>query len=957
MSYRQRYYQREALEAIKDNYEQGITSQLLVMATATGKTVVASAVPDTIGMRRGERLMFLVHRDELAFQAADKLSEMNPSRTVGMEKAQYRAGDADIVVASVQTIGRCKVEDTGEGDRWDYSPRLTQFNPDQFRVVVTDECFPAGTLVDGRPIESIKAREDVLSFGEDGRIERKPVVRIFKRPCRSLITIHLDNGSVITCTPNHPIHCPEYGFIPAGEIPLNAVVSCITTTQSVIVKHVSKTMRSVREVVHPEKLDHKNGPNVFSRVQTTKKNLPDSFHAGSMPTVWNCHNSTWICGDTSVQTNEESLLFRGVQEEVHEFALLRNYGQDQPEVRLGQDEGPEPDVEPCLPGESQDHSSGYGMEAAHSRRQRETNKRSPNALGFDFGMGHGGDRPYWSPEDEQPTPTHPLQAGHSESYLDGLHRSGRDEPQPPFEEGPRREKRSVFGTARVDRIEVHQQGRDDGFERLCPDGFVYNLEVEDNHTYFANGVAVHNCHHSLSKGYVSVYHWMRVMKGEDDRSSIRLNLGISATPNRSDNIGLERIYDKIVYEYGIRQGIDDKFLARIQAYRLETEVDLSKVHTLAGDFNPRELEDTVNNPYRNELIAQKWLELKPPGPSIFFSVDVAHSHDLAEVLQSHGAKIYPLSGKTPDEERKRLIASIKDRSIDGLVSAGVLNEGTDLPAAVAGFLCRPTKSGLLYRQQVGRLIRPHPAPEDIEDMQARGLQPPWVKDCAMIIDVVDLSSRHQLITVPTLFGLRDKFDGKGKDIIAQVEEIESMEEKYPTLDLRSQPNLDAVKTALHSLDLLKPPETPEEIRRLSRLLWLKEGDFAYHLGTMSGVILQVRGNQLGHWEIWTSKNGVRSKLWVSRSLQEAIAQAEQEVPDQEKRAMAAGASWRHEPPSEKQAGLLWYLLLQSDRTARSKWPRKEDLYAWCLSQYKAGNSSFSRGSISTKIDSLQQARN
>ena len=28
---------------------------------------------------------------------------------------------------------------------------------------------------------------------------------------------------------------------------------------------------------------------------------------------------------------------------------------------------------------------------------------------------------------------------------------------------------------------------------MCPDGLVYNFEVEDWHTYFANGVAVHNC--------------------------------------------------------------------------------------------------------------------------------------------------------------------------------------------------------------------------------------------------------------------------------------------------------------------------------------------------------------------------------------------------------------------------------------------------------------------------------
>ena len=34
---------------------------------------------------------------------------------------------------------------------------------------------------------------------------------------------------------------------------------------------------------------------------------------------------------------------------------------------------------------------------------------------------------------------------------------------------------------------------------MCPDGAVYNFEVEGNNNYFANGVLVHNCHQFKSK--------------------------------------------------------------------------------------------------------------------------------------------------------------------------------------------------------------------------------------------------------------------------------------------------------------------------------------------------------------------------------------------------------------------------------------------------------------------------
>src|SRR5208282_4872241 len=55
-----------------------------------------------------------------------------------------------------------------------------------------------------------------------------------------------------------------------------------------------------------------------------------------------------------------------------------------------------------------------------------------------------------------------------------------------------RDVREMSTFSRVDRVEVLEQTSDGTFGGMCPDGLVYNLEVEDNHTYFANEVAVSN---------------------------------------------------------------------------------------------------------------------------------------------------------------------------------------------------------------------------------------------------------------------------------------------------------------------------------------------------------------------------------------------------------------------------------------------------------------------------------
>ena len=59
---------------------------------------------------------------------------------------------------------------------------------------------------------------------------------------------------------------------------------------------------------------------------------------------------------------------------------------------------------------------------------------------------------------------------------------------------------------------------------MCPDGRVYNFEVEGNHNYFANGILVHNCHHAVADTYQEVLGYF----------SNSLLLGVTATPQHPD---------------------------------------------------------------------------------------------------------------------------------------------------------------------------------------------------------------------------------------------------------------------------------------------------------------------------------------------------------------------------------------------------------------------------------------
>jgi hypothetical protein len=57
----------------------------------------------------------------------------------------------------------------------------------------------------------------------------------------------------------------------------------------------------------------------------------------------------------------------------------------------------------------------------------------------------------------------------------------------------RQTKNRITNFKGVESIEVYKLTDTERIKELCPSGFVYDIEIEDNHNYLAEGVLVHNC--------------------------------------------------------------------------------------------------------------------------------------------------------------------------------------------------------------------------------------------------------------------------------------------------------------------------------------------------------------------------------------------------------------------------------------------------------------------------------
>lgn len=120
-----RPYQREAKEAVFEQWENGTRKTLLVLPTGCGKTIVFAKITEDC-VRNGDRVLILAHRGELLDQAADKIAKATGLRCATEKAEQSCLGSwFRITVGSVQSLMR--------------ETRLSRFEENYFDTIIIDE--------------------------------------------------------------------------------------------------------------------------------------------------------------------------------------------------------------------------------------------------------------------------------------------------------------------------------------------------------------------------------------------------------------------------------------------------------------------------------------------------------------------------------------------------------------------------------------------------------------------------------------------------------------------------------------------------------------------------------------------------------------------------------------------------------------------------------------------------
>jgi superfamily II DNA or RNA helicase len=88
-----------------------------------------------------------------------------------------------------------------------------------------------------------------------------------------------------------------------------------------------------------------------------------------------------------------------------------------------------------------------------------------------------------------------------------------------------------------------------------------------------------------------------------------------------------------------------------------------------------------------------------------FCVSIAHAQYMAAGFQELGVNAVAVWGTTREDERAAALAELEAGRIQAIFSVDLFNEGVDLPTVDTLLMLRPTESGTLFLQQLGRGLR------------------------------------------------------------------------------------------------------------------------------------------------------------------------------------------------------------------------------------------------------------
>jgi hypothetical protein len=188
-------------------------------------------------------------------------------------------------------------------------------------------------------------------------------------------------------------------------------------------------------------------------------------------------------------------------------------------------------------------------------------------------------------------------------------------------------------------------------------------------------------------------------------------LGLTATPERSDGVPILDWFDgRIAAELRLWDAIDQHRLTPFAYYGIADDLDLTEIPWRRGrGYDVEQLTHLITSTdvwARGVVRAfEKYVGSVTASRALGFCVSIEHARYMARVFTACGIKATAVWADSSAEARKSVLTDLAAGRVNVVFSVDLFNEGVDVPIVDTLLMLRPTDSGLLFLQQLGRGLR------------------------------------------------------------------------------------------------------------------------------------------------------------------------------------------------------------------------------------------------------------
>lgn len=250
-------------------------------------------------------------------------------------------------------------------------------------------------------------------------------------------------------------------------------------------------------------------------------------------------------------------------------------------------------------------------------------------------------------------------------------------------------------------------------------------------------------HHAVASQYLTIFNKLH--------ADCKM-LGVTATPDRCDRKSLARVqsgvFDTMVEGPSARWLIEQGYLTPYKYYAPPPSIHMDEedISPGTGDFKTEAVRQKSHESRIVGDVIGTYQKFANGKQALVFTVDVETSHEISNAFNDAGIRAAAVSGKTPDQMRNAIMEKFEQKHVQIAANTSLFDEGLDIKSVDCTIMARPTNSIVLFRQQIGRCLRPSYAPGMPLDTaeQRRAAIAASDKPYAIIIDHVENYLRHGL---------------------------------------------------------------------------------------------------------------------------------------------------------------------------------------------------------------------